>query len=140
MLLDIYENSYLLNDVSPLFEPNQFIDLQRIHRQYYQIGQDIGLYNAMRSYEISKKDFKDVLDNYKGVAMTQVQEALDVIDKDEEVLDTKSMIESLDISKEIKNVKRGEEAKIIEDAPIIKIVLIINKYNTNIRYCLFYNK
>lgn len=49
----ILENSYLLNDVSPLFEPNQFIDLQRIHRQYYQIGQDIGLYNAMRSYEIS---------------------------------------------------------------------------------------
>ena len=48
----ILENSYLLNDVSPLFEPNQLIDLQRIHRQYYQIGQDIGLYNAMRSYEI----------------------------------------------------------------------------------------
>lgn len=48
----ILENSYVINGVQPLFEMNQLIDLQRIHRQYYQIGQDIGLYNAIRSYEI----------------------------------------------------------------------------------------
>lgn len=48
----ILENSYLLNQVEPLFEPDQLIDLQRVHRQYYQIGQDIGLYNAIKSYEI----------------------------------------------------------------------------------------
>ena len=48
----ILENSYQINQVSPLFEPDRLIDLQRIHRQYYQIGQDIGLYNAMRSYEM----------------------------------------------------------------------------------------
>ena len=48
----ILENSYVINGVKPLFETNQLIDLQRIHRQYYQIGQDIGLYNAIRSYEI----------------------------------------------------------------------------------------
>ena len=48
----ILENSYQINHVSPLFEPERLIDLQRIHRQYYQIGQDIGLYNAMRSYEM----------------------------------------------------------------------------------------
>lgn len=49
----ILENSYLINKVEPLFESDQLIDLQRIHRQYYQIGQDIGLYNAIKSYEIS---------------------------------------------------------------------------------------
>ncbi len=48
----ILENSYVLNNVEPLFEPDKFIDLQRVHRQYYQIGQDIGLYNAIKSYEI----------------------------------------------------------------------------------------
>lgn len=48
----ILENSYLINSVDPLFEPDQLVDLQRVHRQYYQIGQDIGLYNAIKSYEI----------------------------------------------------------------------------------------
>lgn len=48
----ILENSYLINKVDPLFENNQLIDLQRIHRQYYQIGQDIGLYNAIKSYDL----------------------------------------------------------------------------------------
>ncbi len=48
----ILENSYVLNGVAPLFEADRFIDLQRVHRQYYQIGQDIGLYNAIKSYEI----------------------------------------------------------------------------------------
>jgi len=46
----ILNSSCELNKVEPLFEKNQLIDLQRIHRQYYQIGQDIGLYNAMKSY------------------------------------------------------------------------------------------
>ena len=48
----ILENSYIVNNVEPLFDCHQLIDLQRVHRQYYQIGQDIGLYNAIKSYEI----------------------------------------------------------------------------------------
>ncbi|MGL4374691.1 MAG: exonuclease domain-containing protein, partial [Turicibacter sp.] len=50
----ILENSYLLNKVPPLFEATQLIDLQRIHRQYYKIPQDIGLYNAIRSYGLDE--------------------------------------------------------------------------------------
>lgn len=43
-------SSSLLNEVKPLFEPGQPVDLQRLHRQYFEIGQDIGLYNAVKSY------------------------------------------------------------------------------------------
>ena len=46
----ILNSSCAMNNVDPLFEANQLVDLQRIHRQYYEIGQDIGLYNAMKSY------------------------------------------------------------------------------------------
>jgi len=46
----VLNSSCALNNVEPLFKENQLIDLQRIHRQFYQIGQDIGLYNAMKSY------------------------------------------------------------------------------------------
>ena len=38
--------------------------------------------------------------------------------------DVKSLSEK-DLSKEIKNIKPGEEAKIVEDAPVIKIVAVI---------------
>jgi len=72
---------------------------------------------------ISKNDYKGVLDSYRGIS-TQVEDALNQIDKDEQ-LDAKSLSEAIDLSKEIKNVKPGEEAKIVEDAPIIKIVAVI---------------
>lgn len=48
----ILENSYQINNVEPLFTSTPLIDLQRIHRQYYQISQDIGLYNAIKSYDL----------------------------------------------------------------------------------------
>ena len=72
---------------------------------------------------ISKKDYKLVMDKYKGVS-TQVDEAINQLNE-EELLDTKSLNEAIDLSKEIKKVKSGEDSKIVEDAPIIKIVAVI---------------
>ncbi len=46
----ILQSSYLINEVPPLLEPTQLFDLQRLHRQYFQISQDIGLFNALRAY------------------------------------------------------------------------------------------
>ena len=72
---------------------------------------------------ISKSDYKSVLDSYRGIS-GQVEEALGELNK-EEVIDAKSLNEATDISKDIKNIKPGEEAKIVEDAPVIKIVAVI---------------
>lgn len=47
------KNSYEANQVEPLFRENQVINLQNIHRLYFEIGQDIGLYNAIKSYGLS---------------------------------------------------------------------------------------
>lgn len=46
----ILKSSYEINEMEPLFEEGQLINLQQIHRQYFEIGQDIGLYNAIKSY------------------------------------------------------------------------------------------
>ena len=70
-------------------------------------------------YLISKSDYESVMEAYKGIS-TQVKEALDELEKD----DTKGLSEE-NLSKEIRNVKPGEEAKIVEDAPVIKIVAVI---------------
>jgi len=72
---------------------------------------------------ISQSDYEQVLNSYKGISI-EVDEALDQFDK-EETLDLKSVNED-SLSKEIKAVKKGEE-KIVEDAPIIKIVAVILK-------------
>jgi type IV pilus assembly protein PilB len=69
---------------------------------------------------ISDKDFKSIIDSYRGIS-TQVEEALSQLDDEE----AKSLSESVDLSKELKKVKKGEEVKIVEDAPIIKIVAVI---------------
>ncbi|MCE9549090.1 GspE/PulE family protein [Candidatus Nomurabacteria bacterium] len=70
---------------------------------------------------ISKSDYESIMDNYKGLT-SQVEEALDEINQ-ENLIDGKGLSE--DINKEMKNVKPGEEAKIVEDAPVIKIVAVI---------------
>ena len=72
---------------------------------------------------ISNSDYKSLMESYKGISV-QVEEALNELNQDE-MLNAKSLSESNTLSKEIKNVKTGEEAKIIEDAPIIKIVAVI---------------
>ncbi|MES2023130.1 MAG: GspE/PulE family protein [Patescibacteria group bacterium] len=72
---------------------------------------------------ITKTDYKAVMDNYKGIT-SQVDEALGEL-KDEQALDSKSLNEVEQLSKDIKAVKDGEENKIVEDAPVIKIVAVI---------------
>ena len=68
---------------------------------------------------ISKRDYFDVLEGYKGLS-SQVNEAIDNFD-DEDRSD--SEISSLD--KKSTDIKKGEEEKIVEDAPVIKIVTVI---------------
>lgn len=71
---------------------------------------------------ISNGDYKSIIESYKGIAV-QVEEALDQLNQ--EGLDAKSLNESNTLSKEIKSIKKGEETKIVEDAPVIKIVAVI---------------
>ena len=70
-------------------------------------------------YLISKSDYAGIMQAYKGIG-SQVKEALSELDQEE----SKSLSEE-NLSKEIKNIKPGEEAKIVEDAPVIKIVAVI---------------
>src|SRR3989344_2390525 len=71
---------------------------------------------------ISKSDYNAVLQAYKGIS-TEVGEALDEFDQ-EEMAGPKVLNEE-NLNKEIKNIKPGEEAKIVEDAPVIKIVAVL---------------
>ncbi len=68
---------------------------------------------------ISKKDFEGIMENYKGLS-SQVEEALDQFNEDspEKKEDTDA------IAREV-NTKSGKEEKIVEDAPVIKIVSVI---------------
>ena len=68
---------------------------------------------------ISPSDYKAIMEAYKGIT-TQVDEALEEIDKDDV-----QNFNAEDLNKEIQNSKPGEEKKIVEDAPIIKIVAVI---------------
>ncbi len=70
-------------------------------------------------YLISKSDYLGIIEAYKGLG-SQVDEALSELDQD----GAKGISEE-NLSKEIKEVKGGEEAKIVEDAPVIKIVAVI---------------
>ncbi|MEK9182456.1 MAG: GspE/PulE family protein, partial [Patescibacteria group bacterium] len=73
-------------------------------------------------YLISKSDYESVIEAYKGLS-GQVDEALKEMNEDE-AFDAKSLSEE-NLSKEIKNIGTGAETKIIEDAPVIKIVAVI---------------
>ena len=70
---------------------------------------------------ISKGNYKEILEVYKGLS-SQVEQALEEIDK-EETIDIKATVNPENISKEINKVK--PEEKIVEDAPVIKIVAVI---------------
>ncbi|OGI90294.1 hypothetical protein A2911_01735 [Candidatus Nomurabacteria bacterium RIFCSPLOWO2_01_FULL_40_15] len=72
---------------------------------------------------ISKSDYQSIMDVYKGIS-GQVEEALGEFSQ-EEIIEAKNVNEATSLSKEIKNVKPGEEKKIVEDAPVIKIVAVI---------------
>ncbi|MFA5095396.1 MAG: GspE/PulE family protein [Candidatus Paceibacterota bacterium] len=72
---------------------------------------------------ISNSDYKSIMETYKGISV-QVEEALGEL-KQDETLDAKSLNEANTLNNEIKNVKANEESKIVEDAPVIKIVAVI---------------
>lgn len=69
---------------------------------------------------ISKKDYTGIMEGYKGIT-TQVDEALGELDKDE----TEDKKDKDEIEKIVTDTKPGEEEKIVEDAPVIKIVAVI---------------
>jgi type IV pilus assembly protein PilB len=71
---------------------------------------------------ISKKDFRSIMEAYKGISV-QIEGVLDELEQ-ERMAEAKNLSEK-SLSKEIKNIKPGEEAKIVEDAPVIKIVAVI---------------
>lgn len=71
---------------------------------------------------ISKADFRVVVDNYKGLR-GEVEEALTELDTELAAGKHKGvLIESRKVQEEL---KPGEEEKIVEEAPIIKIVAVI---------------
>jgi len=72
---------------------------------------------------ISNNDYKSIMETYRGISV-QVEEALEELDKEDNI-NAKSLSESNSLNKEIKNVKSNEEVKIVEDAPVIKIVAVI---------------
>jgi type IV pilus assembly protein PilB len=84
------------------------------------ISNKIGV--PFKVFLISKTAYEDVMQAYKGIG-SQVNEALKELNKEEET-ENKSFSEE-NLSKEIKNIKPGEESKIVEDAPVIKIVAVI---------------
>jgi type IV pilus assembly protein PilB len=71
---------------------------------------------------ISKSDYKGIMESYKGLG-SQVEESLKELSEDE-TAGVKSLNEE-NLSKELKDVKPGAEVKIVEDAPVIKIVAVI---------------
>ena len=71
---------------------------------------------------ISKKNHNEIMEAYKGLS-GQIGEALEEL-KGDEAADVKGLSEE-NLNKEIKNIRPGEEAKIVEDAPVIKIVAVI---------------
>ena len=71
---------------------------------------------------ISRSDYKNIVEAYKGME-SQVEEALEELGTDE--LDEAKKTSAENLSQEIKNIKSGEEGKIVEDAPVIKIVAVI---------------
>lgn len=80
------------------------------------------LNTPFKIFLISKTDYMDIMENYKGIS-GEVNPELNEINK-EEAADLKDLSEA-SLSKDIKEVKIGEEAKIVESAPVIKIVAVI---------------
>ncbi len=74
---------------------------------------------------ISKKDFNDVLKSYKGLT-GEVTKALSELESD--IKDTKNVELIKDKSKE--KTKKGDLAKITEEAPVTKIVAVMIRHAT----------
>ncbi len=85
------------------------------------ISSKIGI--PFKLFLISKGDYKNIMESYKGIG-SQVDQALKEL-KDEEGGDTMKGVSEENLSKEIDNIKPGEDNKLVEDAPVIKIVAVI---------------
>jgi type IV pilus assembly protein PilB len=70
---------------------------------------------------ISRSDYDGIVEAYKGME-SQVEEALQELGTEE--LDEAKKTSAENLSQEIKNIKSGEN-KIVEDAPVIKIVAVV---------------
>ncbi len=76
---------------------------------------------------ISKSDFKKVIGNYKGIT-GEVDQALS--DLDTEIADANPESVMTEAAKVQSTLKPGEEERIVEEAPIIKIVAVILRHAT----------
>ncbi len=84
------------------------------------ISANLGI--PFKVFLITKSAYKGIMESYKGIG-NQIGEALDQLDENED-MDVKNFsAENLD--KEIKSIKGAEDTKIVEDAPVIKIVAVI---------------
>jgi len=70
---------------------------------------------------ISKTDYEAIMESYKGLN-SQVDQALDEFQEEESEI---SGVNEDTLNNEIKKVTPGEDSKIVEDAPVIKIVAVI---------------
>lgn len=84
------------------------------------ISTKIGI--PFKVFLISKSDYESIMSSYKGIN-SQVEEALEELNQND-IDDAKGMNEE-SLSKEIKSITSGGEEKIVEDAPVIKIVAVI---------------
>lgn len=52
---DIYalDKSYLINNVTPLFNSKNFINLQQIHKDFFKLNNEIGLFKTAKIYKIN---------------------------------------------------------------------------------------
>lgn len=78
---------------------------------------------SFKLFLISSTDYKNIMESYKGLSV-QVEDALSDI-KEDKALEVKNGTESNSLNAELKSVKEGEDTKIVEDAPVIKIVAIM---------------
>ena len=74
---------------------------------------------------ITYGDFQAVLGNYKGLT-TEVDQAVNELDDEISAVDTSGI--TIDGDNPQATLKPGEEEKIVEDAPIIKIVAVILRH------------
>ncbi len=74
---------------------------------------------------ISGKEFNTIAENYRGLT-GEVDQAISEIDDEIANVDTTNV--TIEATKVQENLKPGEEEKIVEDAPIIKIVAVILRH------------
>ncbi len=84
------------------------------------ISANLGI--PFKIFLISRSGYESIMETYKGLS-SQIDEALQELNE-EEAIDAKGLSEE-NLNKEIKNIKPGEETKIVEDAPVIKIVAVM---------------